>query len=202
MKAASPQALVTTRSNCKASKWSPPWGVAICLLGLNAFFGLMQPAVAEQKCSAESIAVSLPTDAFLDQGDGTVLDQRSKLIWMRCAAGQTWRNGQCDGQAQQYSWESAQAVASEVNRQGAFFYNDWRVPSLRDLAMITERQCQNPRTNLTVFPGTPADFFWTSSALRDAFKGDQFYALDFGSQGVQLRRPHEAFYVRLVRNSQ
>jgi hypothetical protein len=174
--------------------------VLVIMLGSVACHAML-PAHAAQQCQTESIAVSLPTDAFVDQGDGTVMDQRSKLVWMRCAAGQVWREGQCDGQAEKYSWQAAQAVAGEVNRQGAFFYNDWRVPALRDLAMITERQCQNPRTNLAVFPGTPADFFWTSSALRDAFQGDRFYALDFGAQGVQLKAPHEMFYLRLVRNA-
>jgi hypothetical protein len=158
-------------------------------------------AVAQQDCNTSAMPLSLPASAFKDNGDGTVTDQRSKLTWMRCMVGQEWQHGQCTGSGRKLTWEAAQSIAVMVNQKGDFFYNDWRVPSLRDLAMITERQCQNPRTNLAVFPGTPADFFWTSSAVRSAFEGDRFYALDFGSQGVQLRQPHETHFVRLMRYS-
>jgi hypothetical protein len=158
-------------------------------------------AFAKQTCNTSTMALSVPDSAFSDNGDGTVTDQRSRMTWMQCMVGQVWKGGQCTGQPQRLTWQAAQEFAAVVNKQGDYFFNDWRVPSLRDLAMITERQCQNPRTNLALFPGTPADFFWTSSAVRSAFEGDRFYALDFGSQGVQLRQQHETHFVRLMRYS-
>ncbi len=45
-------------------------------------------------------------------------------------------------------WADAQQHADKVSRDGAAFFNDWRVPALRELATITDRGCNNPRTNL------------------------------------------------------
>jgi hypothetical protein len=158
------------------------------------------PAVAGQRCDTNDFPLSLPTERFEANGDGTVTDRASGLMWMRCAIGQTWQGERCSGSAERFDWAGAGAAADAVNGSGDWFFNDWRVPGLRDLAMVIERQCVNPRTNLTLFPDTPPDFFWTSTLRPGDVDGDA-YALSFGPEGVQHRPKSEQYYLRLVRTA-
>lgn len=157
---------------------------------------------AEQHCDVTQFPLSAPTERFLDNGDGTVTDSISRLMWMRCGIGQAWQAGDCVGQLKELDWQSAQSAAAHVNDEGTHFYSDWRVPSLRDLAMIIERQCQDPRTNLTVFPRTPSKAFWTTTSRPGDESDDSVYALSFGPDGVQRMAKDALNYTRLVRSSQ
>jgi len=158
-----------------------------------------QSAAVEQSCVAAESTLALTR--FNDNGDGTVTDVESKLMWMRCPSGQRWFNAGCTGQAATYNWGDALRQASQVSSSGEAFFNDWRVPALRDLATITDRGCKNPRTNLVLFPGTPPTAFWTST-LRPGGKPEELaFALSFGEEGVMAARKDERFYVRFVRNA-
>ena len=176
----------------RASLW------LLFLAGLCWQGAVAQPGPqAQQACnSGES---SLPSARFRDNGDGTVTDMESTLMWMRCSGGQRWLGKRCVGAASAYGWVDAQQHADKVNRDGAAFFNDWRVPALRELATITDRGCKNPRTNLSVFPGTPAAPFWSSTARPGESAGERVLALSFGAEGVMLARKDERFHVRLVR---
>jgi hypothetical protein len=143
----------------------------------------------------------MPSERFDDHGDGTVTDRQSMLMWLRCSVGQHWSAGSCVGEAGSLQWVEAQASATEVNRGGTFFFNDWRVPLLRELATITERACANPRINLSVFPGTPAQTYWSSSLRETAGSQALAYTLSFGEQGVDFMDKKESNHVRLVRNA-
>lgn len=158
-------------------------------------------ALAEQRCDTSQHSLSAPTERFTDNGDGTVTDKTSGLMWMRCALGQDWRGETCVGEAQGYAWDSIQAAAEGVNASGEHFFSDWRVPGLRDLAMIVERECQNPRINLTVFPNTASAFFWTQSTPEEA-EENRAYALSFGPEGVESHARTLSHHLRLVRTAQ
>jgi Protein of unknown function (DUF1566) len=158
-----------------------------------------QAVHAQQACDGNGAASSLPSARFHDNGDGTVTDVESQLMWMRCASGQQWRGQRCVGAAEAYGWADAQQQADRVSRDGAAFFNDWRVPALRELATITDRGCANPRTNLAVFPDTPAAPFWSSTARPGESVGERVLALSFGGEGVMLARKDERFHLRLVR---
>lgn len=165
-----------------------------------SILALALPAFADPQCASER-AGTAPAPRFTDNGDGTVTDRQSRLMWMRCSAGQQWRAGACVGDASSLDWSAAQAVASEVNRAGQFFFSDWRVPQLRELATIVERDCGEPRVNLTVFPGTPAEFYWSASPRAGEASRANVYALSFGLEGVQAMPRAEQNHVRLVRDA-
>lgn len=157
---------------------------------------------ASQNCDPGSDLLASPTERFEDNGDGTVTDHETMLMWMRCAAGQTWANGACKGVPDPKPLEKATAYAEQVNRQGDYFFNDWRMPSLPELASIAERECADPRIDLSVFPETPSEFFWSRSARASDSDGDPLrYALSFGAEGVSFMPPDELNYVRLVRHA-
>lgn len=156
-------------------------------------------AVAEQACNTEDFPRSLPNARFTINDDATLSDTATDLMWQRCAWGQTSTGSACEGKAVEMNWAEALQVAENVNSKGTLFYNDWRLPNVRDLASIVERQCQEPRTNLDLFPGTPASFFWTSTTRQGKESESGAYALSFGPEGVEHRPQSELHHVRLVR---
>ncbi|RKT47270.1 DUF1566 domain-containing protein [Thiocapsa rosea] len=162
---------------------------------------LVAPSFAEQTCDTSRYPLSSPTERFSDNGDGTVTDEVAQLMWMRCSTGQSWSGSTCVGEAAVYDWPGAQELAATTNASGVRFFNDWRVPQLRDLAMIAERQCENPRINLAVFPSTPPSLFWTASLRPGEGFEDHAYALSFGPEGVQHVAKTERHAVRLVRTA-
>jgi hypothetical protein len=156
-------------------------------------------AGAEQSCDTKDFPLSLPTERFVAQEEGAVNDTATELMWQRCAVGQQWTGTGCEGEARRLSWAEAQEVAETINAEGTLFFNDWRVPSIRDLASIVERQCVDPRTNIEVFPATPADFFWTSTTRTGEGADGSAYALSLGPEGVEHHSLTDKHYVRLVR---
>lgn len=157
---------------------------------------------AGQNCDTAGIAEATPGERFEDNGDGTVTDHQTMLMWMRCAAGQAWVDGACSGKPDARSHDEAAAYAEQVNEEGDYFFNDWRMPSLPELASIAERHCSDPRIDLAVFPATPSEYFWSRTARPSASEGKTLrYALSFGAEGVGFMPPEEANYVRLVRHA-
>jgi hypothetical protein len=159
-------------------------------------------ALAQQVCGGAPTGQSAPTSRFLDNADGTVTDKESKLMWMRCSIGQTWDGQACAGAADSEAWAEAQAQASDLNRRGSLFYADWRLPQLRELATIAERECADPRVNLVVFPGTEPRPYWTATSRPGTRDDTSAYALSFGAEGIVYRPKDEAHRVRLVRSAQ
>ena len=129
------------RAACPWPAAGAAWVVALC-------FGLLAgPVVGAQQACSDGKS-SLPPERFQDNGDGTVTDMESKLMWMRCSGGQQWHGNRCVGAAGAYGWNAARQHAETISRDGGAFFADWRLPSLRELASITDRGCENPRTNL------------------------------------------------------
>jgi hypothetical protein len=171
------------------------WLVLAAWVGLGA----TAQAQSQQLCNDSGVSVSSPTSRFVSEDDGTAVDQLTQLMWMRCPLGQAWTGQSCQGEAMRLNWQDGAAAAERLNRSGSHFYNDWRVPSLRELATVAERRCTRPRINLQIFPGTPAAAFWTSTAsLQDR---GQAYSLDFDAGGIRQAAHDAALHVRLVRSA-
>lgn len=162
----------------------------------------MLPAVAvhAQSCVDQFVPNSSMQD-FADHGDGTLTDRRTGLTWSRCSAGQSWQSGSCVDKASEFDWTAAESYVREVNERGDLFYADWRLPNLRELATISEVNCQDPRINLEAFPGTAQGFYWTAS--RKLIEGPELaaFAMSFGAEGMRVSRSVETHHVRLVRRS-
>jgi hypothetical protein len=169
--------------------------LTLALILLSATFAVP----AEQTCDTSAFPLSSPSSRFDDHGDGTVTDRETRLMWMRCALGQRWADGTCVGTAVLYTWDRAEGAAEGINASGTAFFNDWHVPHLRELASVTERQCENPRINLEIFPETEAGFHWTASLPAGSDPQPVAFALSFGPEGVAQHPKGQEHYVRLVR---
>jgi hypothetical protein len=174
---------------------------ASCLLALVAG-GLWPAALPAQTCQTASIPATTPSSQFLNNGDGTVTDNRTGLTWKRCSEGQI-RLDCTGGAAVQYTWPDALARAKEVNDSGGFAgHADWRVPNIKELRSLVERQCVLPAINAQVFPGTPVNSFWSSSPYAGSGSGNSAWSVDFFDGGDAALLKSSAFFVRLVRGGQ
>ncbi len=155
------------------------------------------PAVAAQTCQS-TIVASTPTSDFTDNGDGTVTDSDTGLMWKRCSEGKVWDWAGCAGAASPLTWLGALEWVAQVNSTGGFAgYTDWRVPNVKELNSIMEEQCNYPALNTQVFP-SPGDWYWSSSPfVADA---NQAWATQFYNVGFIEVRPKLLYAnIRLVR---
>ncbi len=173
--------------------------------GVRAALGvvtLVLPIVCvSQPCELSGWAAGSPAEAprYQDNGDGTVSDRRAAITWMRCAVGQTWAQTRCAGTAARMTRIEASSEMEAFNRSGRHFHDDWRVPSLTELAHITAQACSPPRTDTRLFPDTPADYFWTATARRTDGAEPDHYALSFGTDGIKSSPRSATHHLRLVR---
>jgi hypothetical protein len=163
-------------------------------------FAMFILATGVEAGCVNSIPVTTPTTRFIVNGDGTVSDTYTGLMWMRCSLGQTWDGTTCTGTAAQYQWADALTQA----QSSAFAtYTDWRLPSVKELVSIVERSCANPSVNSTIFPATPTWYFWTNSPSVSG-SGTNVHVVAFG-QGFDTADaktnvdPMFHYHVRLVR---
>ncbi len=160
------------------------------------------PVMAQQVCDTSLYPLSAPTGRFNDNGNGTVTDTVTQMMWMRCSIGQSWTGSTCAGGATPMTWQGAMDAADALNKQGGFAgHADWRMPRIPELAAIAERQCANPRTNITIFPNTAATFYWTASNRHGKGNEDQAFMLSFGPEGTGGGQKTEKHLARLVRAS-
>lgn len=151
-----------------------------------------------QECDTSEFELSMPTERYLDNQDGTVTDTRTGSIWMRCSLGQEWNGRTCTGIATLYTWAEIETLADEVNLDGYAGHDDWRLPNVPEMATITERQCKFPRTNEAVFPATPSVGYWTTMTKPMT---ELVYVMDFGDKGVEGKEKSYRGPVRMIRGA-
>lgn len=87
---------------------------------------------------------------LLDNGDGTITDTDTDLMWQQ-------------GENPMMKWESALEYCENLVLAG---YNDWRMPNRNELQTIIfyHYQVMEPAIDTTIFPDVsyPADY-WTST---------------------------------------
>lgn len=155
-------------------------------------------AHSNQLCDGET--VTLPTERFVigSENDQFVVDSITGLAWARCLIGQTWdsTNQTCSGEAERLSWQEALQTAKTFQVSN---HTDWRVPNLKELASIVERQCVSPATNLEIFPNSTVDRYWSSTPNTSASKVGEAWAVAFYNGRIDSHDKLVDFYVRMVR---
>ncbi|NDV89703.1 DUF1566 domain-containing protein [Alteromonas sp. 345S023] len=161
------------------------------------FIGVFFPQHLLADCVTE-LTESNPRSRYTDNLDGTVTDDKTGLVWMRCSTGQTWNEAEqvCQGEAAAATWLEAHKHADGHIFAGN---DDWHLPNFKELISIMEIACFRPAINLEIFPNTPEQEFsayWTSTP-GDI---DSVYAVTFDSVGPQYHRSKNSkLFSRLVR---
>ncbi len=112
-------------------------------------------------------------NTYVDQGDGTVRDDGTGLVWEQAPPGVA------------SNWRSALARCEGLVLGGR---DDWRMPSAKELQTIGFPM------NLGPFPGTQAADYWTSTSI-----GGSTLVLDFSVDMMDSAIPAASLFVRCVR---
>jgi hypothetical protein len=129
-----------------------------------------------------------------------VTDNQTNLIWRRCSEGMNWDGLTCTGSATTFSHEAALQHASAQAISTGFA---WRLPNIKELSSILDRNFGTPAIDPTIFPATPASIFylfWSSSPL--VYFPSYALAVNFGDSGIIAYHRANTDYVRLVRDNQ
>lgn len=167
---------------------------------LTCLLTLLLPAVSTaQTCNTAHLVAATPSSQFLDNNDGTVTNKKTKLTWKKCSEAQLWNSttSQCDGTAEAYTWQEALAQAPLANSDRFAEKTDWRLPNFQELATLVETQCSEPSINLSVFPGTSPEVFWSASPYGS--KSDFAHYVNFNIGQISASTKTETYLVRLVR---
>ncbi len=86
---------------------------------------------------------------FTDNGNGTITDNLTKLIWQKVPYSDT------------LSWENALRYADSLTLAG---YTDWRLPNVKEIESIEDLTKNNPSVDTTYFKMKVAHY-WSSTTL-------------------------------------
>jgi len=123
---------------------------------------------------------SLP-GAFLVNGDGTVTDTSTGLMWQQETAGSM-------------SWEAAVNYCESLILAG---HDDWRLPNINELQSIVDYSAYDPAVDTNAFSDTRSSYYWSSTI--DEHYPDDAWRLNFGLGKVYSDDTLRPYYVRAVR---
>ena len=118
--------------------------------------------------AGRSDRATTPSRDFVDIGGGVVQHEPTGLQWSRCALGQAWSGGRCNGAATVFYWNEARDAIDQLNASGELAgWSDWRLPTVDELRSIVEECRETPAINTDIFPNTPWSGFWTATLHDD-----------------------------------
>ncbi len=121
--------------------------------------------------------------SFTDNGDGTVTDNNTTLMWQQGIAAPT-------------TWDAAGTYCSNLSTGG---YNDWRLPDPKELKSIVNHDNVNPSIDTTYFPGTANTWYWSSTTFVQS--SSSAWMVHFGAGVIsQTSKAGGGLYVRCVRS--
>ena len=133
---------------------------------------------------------------YVDNGDGTVTDTRTGLMWKQCLEGQS--GADCKGTEGRFNWDDAMKIPQTLNQRGGFAgYHDWRVPTKDELESLVMHERTNPAICTEAFPNTPASIVWSGSPFADV--ADLAWYVSFGYGCSDFNFSSLSNGVRLVR---
>lgn len=136
--------------------------------------------------------------ALIDNGNGTVTDPRSGLMWDQCSIGQ-FGGSQCQGMPQEMTWQQALQRVQMQNQQAWRGHADWRLPNVKELASLARRDGARPAIDTTRFPNTLDAAYWTSTTNWHV--GRMAWAVFFGEGAVFAMDKTALARMRLVRTA-
>ena len=178
-------------------------GVVLCLLLLCC---IPKSVLAAAICN-NPIPATTPTLQFTDNlddngdPDGTVTDNNTGLMWARCTLDNLFFLQSsvtlCSGSHLQLNWK--QAIERQPIALVAAGHTDWRLPNIKEMQTIVERQCHLPAMNEVLFPSNPElrDCYWTSTP--SSTDGAKAWYVDFHDGTTSIDEKIRQCGVRLVR---
>jgi hypothetical protein len=131
---------------------------------------------------------------FWDNGDGTVTDNCTGLMWQRNTADVT--ENASIGEEDMLTWQAALEYCEGLSFAG---HDDWRLPNVRELQSIVDYGRREEAID-PIFEAV-SHWYWSSSTF--AFYPDTAWYVHFGVGDVtNLGEPKDvSYFVRAVRNA-
>jgi hypothetical protein len=122
--------------------------------------------------------------SFVDNGDGTVTDMATGLMWQQAT----------DGQG---TWINALSYCEGLELGG---YTDWRLPTPKELLSIVDFSRHFPAINTTFFPGTQLSPYWSATTLAHSTSHGRQVIFSYGH--VDSGFKSASYDLRAVRGGQ
>ena len=152
------------------------------------------------------------TDAsFTDNGDGTIIDNCTNLMWKKCSEGlsgatcgtgsastMTWENALAQCETVALCNDDTFAVDGDCSENEGVKYNDWRLPNINELLSIVNYSTASPSINTTYFPNTMSGYYYSST---NRFSNSLYaWGFTFSSSYTNYIGKSVSSYVRCVRD--
>lgn len=98
-----------------------------------------------------------PDSAFKDNGDGTITDYSTKLVWQKCAIGQI--GDSCESSATGMNRNNALNACNSLSLANKI----WRLPNYTELLSILKANQISQAIDSQFFPNNPTNSFWSST---------------------------------------
>ena len=159
------------------------------------------PPYAEIPCAGtgQDGAYSINPMSYTDNGNGTVTDNNTGLMWQQQDNGQHYNWYRASGTYHATYNSTSQDVCGELNLGG---YSDWRLPSKKDLITLVDYSGQSPTINATYFSNTKGGLYWSSTTHDYNPLYAWYVAFYYGFADYFNRDSDSIFYVRCVRGGQ
>ena len=143
------------------------------------------------------------TDLSNNQDIEVIEDFKTDLMWVRCFHGSNWDIAASDCRVDdqpRITWKEALKAVDAANDVAYLGYTDWRMPNIKELASIVERQCYLPAINTARFPLSQlaiTSVFWSNTPIP----GTTSIRVVSFADGLALSQDYTAtHYLRLVRD--
>ena len=121
---------------------------------------------------------------FINNGE-TVTDLVTGLMWQKESTGVNMK------------WQSAMLYCKSLSISG---YNDWRLPSLKELLSIADDTKNYPSINKNFFYGNLFEMYWSSTSYSHEY--EKAWNVPFEHGGIYQSQKSTSSYVRGVRGGQ
>lgn len=171
-----------------ASSPTNAWDIAMNL-------GYITPLIKIGATMTHTRCVSGPpplADSWTDNGDGTVTDNRTNLIWQKCSRGQN-NDATCTGTATTSNWLTAVTYCNSL----VLASRAWRLPNLNELFSTSDQtRASAPMINVTNFPSTQSNNYWSSTSYST--NSSFHWRLNYSDGTTNYAANTSSFYARCV----
>ena len=165
-------------SNNAASDMSPQWATIVPAelprTGQTTCYdsaGAVIPCAGTGQDGEIQAGVAWPNPRFTDNGDSTITDNLTGLMWTADANLMTTRDTGFDADGTSgdgaVTWLHALDYVAQLNAQAYLGHTDWRLPNINEIESLVHAQEPNTATwlNTQGFSSVQSDLYWSSTSV-------------------------------------